>query len=191
MYIRDTLGHHDDIIKWKHFPHNWPFRSPVDSPHTGALMFSLIYAWANNQDPGDLRCHLAHYDVTVMMTHWCPHTSWCQDISRYSADKNVRNIFFQVSQAINDSYNDLKKAVTQNATMSSRTWSALFQVTAWHQTGELSMWYSDGLVQERLTPLLFANTIELCLSCIKTHPYLAWFFRVAAMLRWHWGNHMI
>ena len=42
--------HHDDVIKWKHFPRYWPFvrgihRSPVNSPHKGqwrgALMFSL------------------------------------------------------------------------------------------------------------------------------------------------------
>ena len=31
---------HDDVIKWKHFPRNWPFvrgihRSPVNSPHKG------------------------------------------------------------------------------------------------------------------------------------------------------------
>ena len=31
---------HDDVIKWKHFPHYWPFvrgihRLPVDSPYTG------------------------------------------------------------------------------------------------------------------------------------------------------------
>ena len=36
----------------------------------GALMFSLICAWtngwANNRDAADLRCHHAHYDVTVM-----------------------------------------------------------------------------------------------------------------------------
>ena len=47
----DPLLPHDDIIKWKHFPYNWPFvrgihRSPVNSPHKGqcrrALMFSLI-----------------------------------------------------------------------------------------------------------------------------------------------------
>ena len=45
---------HDDIIKWKHFLHYWPFVrgihwSPVDSPHKGqwcrALMFSLICTW--------------------------------------------------------------------------------------------------------------------------------------------------
>ena len=42
---------HDDVIKWKHFPHYWPFVrgihwSPVDSPYKGqwcgALMVSLI-----------------------------------------------------------------------------------------------------------------------------------------------------
>ena len=50
-------------------------QSPVDSPHrgqwSGVLMFSFIHAWtngwANNQDPGDLRSHGAHYDVSVMM----------------------------------------------------------------------------------------------------------------------------
>ena len=48
--------------------------SPVNSPHKsqwrGALMFSLICAWingsANNREPGDLRRHRCHYDVTVM-----------------------------------------------------------------------------------------------------------------------------
>ena len=57
---------HDDVIKWKHFPRNWPFvrgihRSPVNSPHKGqwrgALMFSLICVWindwVNNREAGD------------------------------------------------------------------------------------------------------------------------------------------
>ena len=70
---------HDDVIKWKHFPRNWPFvrgihRSPVNSPHKGqwrgALMFTLICAringWVNNREAGDLRRHRAHYDVIVM-----------------------------------------------------------------------------------------------------------------------------
>ena len=47
--------------------------SPVNSPHKGqwrgALMFSSICTWANswenNGNAGDLRCHLAHYDVIV------------------------------------------------------------------------------------------------------------------------------
>ena len=60
--------YHDDVIKWKHFPRNWPFvrgihRSPVNSPHKGqwreALMFSLICVWindwVNNHGAGDLR----------------------------------------------------------------------------------------------------------------------------------------
>ena len=70
---------HDDVIKWKHFPRNWPFlrdihRSSVNSPRKGrwrgALMFSLICVWinywVNNREAGDLRCYRAHYDVTVM-----------------------------------------------------------------------------------------------------------------------------
>ena len=70
---------HDDVIKWKHILYYWPFmrgihQSPVNSPHKGqwcgALMFSLICAWirgwVNNRGAGDLRCHHAHYDITVM-----------------------------------------------------------------------------------------------------------------------------
>ena len=73
---------HDDVIKWKHFPRNWPFvrgipRSPVNYPHKGqwrgALMFSLICVWisgwVNNREAGDLRRYLAHYDVIVMAPH--------------------------------------------------------------------------------------------------------------------------
>ena len=70
---------HDDVIKWKHFPRNWPFvrgihRSPVTSPQKGqwrgALMFSLICVWindwVNNRQAGDLRRYRLHYDVIVM-----------------------------------------------------------------------------------------------------------------------------
>ena len=69
---------HDDVIKWKHFPRDWPFargiHPPVNSPHKGqwrgALMFSLICVWinpwVNNREAGDLRRYRAHYDVTVM-----------------------------------------------------------------------------------------------------------------------------
>ena len=73
------MAKHDDVIKWKHFPRNWPFvrdihRFPVNFPHKGqwrgALMFSLIYAWindwVNNHEAGDLRRQHGHYDVIVM-----------------------------------------------------------------------------------------------------------------------------
>ena len=75
---------HDNVIKWKHFPRNWPFvrgihRSPVNSPHKGqwrgALMFSLICVWingwVNNREAGDLRRYRAHYDVIVMASAFC------------------------------------------------------------------------------------------------------------------------
>ena len=77
---------HDDVIKWKHFPRNWPFvrkihRSPVNFQHKGqwrgALMFSLIYVWindwANNREAGDLRRQHGHYDVIVMNTAGTKH----------------------------------------------------------------------------------------------------------------------
>ena len=82
---------HDDVIKWKHFPRNWPFvrkihRSPVNFPHKGqwrgALMFSLIYVWindwANNREAGDLRRQHGHYDVIVMIygSQICKFYAW-------------------------------------------------------------------------------------------------------------------
>ena len=81
---------HDDVIKWKYFPHYWPYlrgihRSPVNIPHKGhrhgALMFSLICAringWVNNREAGDLRRHHAHYDFTIMgISMWHKAITW-------------------------------------------------------------------------------------------------------------------
>ena len=58
---------------------------PVTSPHKGQwrgiLMFSLICTrincWVNNREAGDLRRHLAHYDVIVMnIQHQMPGVTW-------------------------------------------------------------------------------------------------------------------
>ena len=71
---------HDDVIKWKHFLCYWPFvrgihQSLVNSHHKaqwrGTLMFSLnctwINGWVNNCEAGDLKCHGAHCDITLML----------------------------------------------------------------------------------------------------------------------------
>ena len=78
VIIKSEFQVHDDV-KWNNFPCYWTFvrginRSPVNSSHKsqwrGALMLSLICAWIQgwviNRQAGDLRRHLAHYDVTVM-----------------------------------------------------------------------------------------------------------------------------
>ena len=58
------------------FPHKGQWR--------GALMFSLISVWINgwvhNREAGDLRCHRAHHDVTVM---WNWELLWCQFCRRW------------------------------------------------------------------------------------------------------------
>ena len=94
MYISHTVHvfrwDHGDVIKWVHFPRNWPFvrgihRSPVNSPHKGqwrgALMFSLICVWindcVNNREAGDLRRRCAHYDVIVMECTYPIHSMFC------------------------------------------------------------------------------------------------------------------
>ena len=84
IYTVNLKKIHDDVSKWKHFPHYWPFVlgihwPPVNSPHKGqwrrALLFSLICAWingwVNNREAGDLRSHSTHYDVTVIMLTVC------------------------------------------------------------------------------------------------------------------------
>ena len=74
---------HDDVIKRKHFPRNWPLvwgihRSPVNSPHKGqwrgAFMFSLICVWikdwVNNREAGDLRRYRIPLWRHRNVTHW-------------------------------------------------------------------------------------------------------------------------
>ena len=71
LFEKQSRSYHDDVIKWKHFPRNWPF---VNSHHKGqwrgALMFSLfcvwINGWVNNGEAGDLRRNRGHYVVIVM-----------------------------------------------------------------------------------------------------------------------------
>ena len=81
VWIRtfQMFAYHDDIIKWNHFPRNWPLvrgiqRSPVNSPHKGQWRGSLMHflicveinGWVKNREAGDLRRYRAHYDVIVM-----------------------------------------------------------------------------------------------------------------------------
>ena len=91
--LMETFTHHDDVIKWNHFPRYRPFvrgihRSLVDSPWQRPLTrsFSLICAWisgwAINRDAGDLRRHCAHRDVTVMTV--------CNEDIRASIHQGVR-----------------------------------------------------------------------------------------------------
>ena len=66
------------------FPHKGQWR--------GVLMISLIYAWINgwlnNREAGDLRIHLAHYGVTVMITFNKPHGYLGFAYSREPRDEN-------------------------------------------------------------------------------------------------------
>ena len=80
---------HDYIIKCKYLPSYWPFvrgihqslvNSLQKSQWRGALLFSFIctwiYSWVNNRVAGHLRCHWAHYYITV----WSSFMVWyCND----------------------------------------------------------------------------------------------------------------
>ena len=70
-----AFWHHDDVIKWKHFLHYWPFvqgihPSLVNSLQNFDVFFDLcLNKWlSKNRDASDLRCHHAHYDVNVMIS---------------------------------------------------------------------------------------------------------------------------
>ena len=75
---RFTYGIHDDVIKWKHFPRNWPLsgeftgpgefptQRPVTRSFDGFFICVWINGWVYNGEAGDLRRHRGHYDVNVM-----------------------------------------------------------------------------------------------------------------------------
>ena len=117
-YLLFRCCHHDDVIKWKHFPHYWPFVrgihwSLVNSLHkgqlSGALMFSLkcarINGWVNSGEAGDLRHHHAHYDITLMTIKLmnirvssCPSlVHICQHIPRFLTKLNKYFVSFDIS----------------------------------------------------------------------------------------------
>ena len=84
-YLSDDV---DDVIKWKHFPHYWPFvrgidRWPVHSPHKGQWRWALMSSLICNRDAGDLRRHRAHYAVIVMW-YWNGFHHSCQCNVSYS-----------------------------------------------------------------------------------------------------------
>ena len=69
------FGSHDDIIKWKPFPCYWPFvrgihhRTKASDTELWCFLWSApeLSGWVNNREAGDLRCHHAHYVISVMM----------------------------------------------------------------------------------------------------------------------------
>ena len=84
IFFNEVFYVHDDVIKWKHFPRNWPFVRGIQGPRVnspqkgqwrGALMFSLICVWirgwVNTRKAGDLMRYRAHYDVIVMLCWSC------------------------------------------------------------------------------------------------------------------------
>ena len=98
-----NIYHHNDVTKWKHFPHYLTFvrgihRSAVTSSHKGqwhrASESSLICAWTNdcinNGEAGDLRCHRAYYDVTVMTVLLWSVLLWLYYLFSYTLSREYR-----------------------------------------------------------------------------------------------------
>ena len=49
--------------------HHWPVnsRTKASDAELWCFLCTWINGWVNNHEAGDLRCHHAHYDITVMM----------------------------------------------------------------------------------------------------------------------------
>ena len=129
--------YHDDVIKWKHFPHYWPFVrgiywSPMNSPHKGqwrgTLMFSLICAWingcVNNREAGNLRCHHAHYEVIVMQLIMCYKDS-CTSVQIYNMWYSL--IFIRTSYILPTHRFTMKSGLTSKFRVLWYDWKELFK----------------------------------------------------------------
>ena len=86
---------HDDVIKWEHFPRNWPFvRAPVNSPHKGqwrgASMLSLICTWLVLWFSLQLQCYHAISHITKFSLNRC---GFCSRVQVISFRLSVRNVF--------------------------------------------------------------------------------------------------
>ena len=161
---------HDDVIKWKYFPRCWPYvrgihRSPVNSPHKGqwrgALVFSLISACinasVNNREAGDLRHHLGHYDVIVMVKNlniFCNHQNTVFSYTPNREYKAVRNRYPRLLAKIAFvpicACEDNRRIWSHNASTSrsrdarDQLWwrhSAKLQMTLRGDNGEMSFWW--------------------------------------------------
>ena len=109
---------HDDVIRWKHFPHYWPFMqgihwSPVNSPHKGqwrrALVFSLIFSlnlryfstygmeniWTNQ--PSDYIQTFNIYIYNSMCKAWQTFFLYLQPYPAWLHSSNSTRLFLAVS----------------------------------------------------------------------------------------------
>ena len=84
---------HDDVIIWKHFPRYWPFVRGVEFPsqkpvtRSVDVFFYLCLYKRLSKQADDLRCHRAHFDVTVM---------WCHTEVSDTFDKIISRVKFSV-----------------------------------------------------------------------------------------------
>ena len=132
---------HDNVIKWKHFPHYWPFvrgihRSPVNSPHKGqwrgALMFTLICAriigWVNNRKAGDLRRYRPKYDI-VMKRHWTKeHTQICL-LNKWTQIRTWKSVYKQKIISFSPGFNELIGYLCPGAIFAINVTPKLFQAS--------------------------------------------------------------
>ena len=100
---------HDDVIKWKHFPRNWPFVRGIHRsrwiPHTqasGAELWCFLWSvsddWVNNREAGDLRRHRGHYDDNVIEYFKVKTPQVVSQSSRYWYGSTVYTDWFLMSQ---------------------------------------------------------------------------------------------
>ena len=186
---------HDDVIKWKHFPRNWPFvrgihRSPVNSLHKGqwrgALMFSLmcvwINDWVNNGEAGDLRRYCIHYDVTVIFSpHW-------QCFHRITITSHVRHVvsnhrsFYCLLSSLSGPISKKRQSPYYWPFVMEFTGDRWISRTKANNAEKASIWWLyhaddsslDVVMQKHVIGKIFRLNMSLFLSSFDPRPPLSW-----------------
>ena len=134
------MGHHDDVIKRKHFPRYWPFVRGMNSPTQRPVTRSFDVFFENNHEAGDLRRYRAHYDMT---SPWCLCCVWL----RFGTGQ-CYYYYFGLLQHHFDNHAIPAVSVKHD------------DIGKWKQGTQLK-WLFDGLVQERRNSSVFAMELRL------------------------------
>ena len=150
----------------------------MNSLHKGqwcrALKFTLICAWTkrrvHNRDAGDLRCHRAHYDVTVM--EW-----WLEQLNLCGLNKMTDAIFKYIF------------LIKKFCIWLKFHWSFLFMIQSviglhWFNTclvpekvtsHYLNQWWWSVLMYKWIPRPQWVNDIRVTILCLVKQKYVACF----------------
>ena len=147
--------------------HQWNPRTGASDVELWCFLWSepWINGLVNNDDTGDLRCHHAHYDATVMLlffTHVCIIQPWCVDSPLPST--TYMHCWYQGCQPVRN-FRILYGIYMQNTGV--RIWPTKYGNWA------LSVLSHKVLLPEQSLPVLGCKSVKICgILCLKTFKFL-------------------